>query len=111
MTISRAFSTYPPGSPAREPSLQVPFTAAIDRDAPPPEPLLPISQSSQYISQLHWVNVRFYLINPSENTSKVSEVTLMMKCWDEKLFIGDQQRGFVYRFKQCHGVCNSPIFM
>jgi len=26
MPISRAFSTYPPGYPAREPSLQVPFT-------------------------------------------------------------------------------------
>ena len=27
MPVSRAFSTYPSGSPAREPSLQVPFTA------------------------------------------------------------------------------------
>jgi len=26
MHISRPFSTYPPGSPAREPSLQVSFT-------------------------------------------------------------------------------------
>jgi len=29
---SRAFSTYPPGSPAREPSLQVPFTELPQRD-------------------------------------------------------------------------------
>ena len=36
MPVSSAFSTYPSGSPAREPSLQAPFKKAL---TPPPEPL------------------------------------------------------------------------
>jgi hypothetical protein len=32
MPVSRAFSTYPSGSPAREPSLQVPFTELPQRE-------------------------------------------------------------------------------
>jgi hypothetical protein len=35
----------------------------------------------------------------------------MMKCLDKKLFIRDQQRGFMYWFKKSHGVCSSPVFM
>jgi hypothetical protein len=46
MPISRASSTYPSGSPARKPSLQVPFTELPERDTPPPEPLSTISQST-----------------------------------------------------------------
>jgi hypothetical protein len=49
MPISRAFSIHPSGSPAREPSLQVPFTQLPHRETrtPPPEPLSTISQSPQ----------------------------------------------------------------
>jgi hypothetical protein len=32
MPVSRAFSTYPSGSPAREPSFQVPFTELPQRE-------------------------------------------------------------------------------
>jgi len=39
MPISKAFSTYPSGSPGREPSLQVPFTEFPQRDTPHPGPL------------------------------------------------------------------------
>jgi len=46
MPVSRAFSTYPSGSPAREPSppgsLQ---RAPTERDTPPPEHPSTISQS------------------------------------------------------------------
>jgi hypothetical protein len=45
MPISRAFSTYPSGSPAREPSLQVPFT-----ELPQRETLLPQSPFQPYQS-------------------------------------------------------------
>jgi len=34
MPVSRAFSTYPPGSPAREPSPQIPFTELPQRETP-----------------------------------------------------------------------------
>jgi len=34
MKVSRAFSTYPSGSPARKPSLQVPFTELPQRETP-----------------------------------------------------------------------------
>jgi len=42
MPIFRAFSTYPPGSPVREPSLH---GAPIERNALPAGPLSAISQS------------------------------------------------------------------
>ena len=34
MPVSRAFSAYPSGSPARKPSLQVPFTELPQRETP-----------------------------------------------------------------------------
>jgi len=41
MPVSRTFSNYPSRSPARKPSIQVPFTELPqrERDTPPPEPL------------------------------------------------------------------------
>jgi len=34
MPVSRAFSPYPSGSPARKPTLQVPFTELPQRETP-----------------------------------------------------------------------------
>ena len=52
MPISRACSTYPSGSPAGQPSLQVPLTELPERDTPPPELLSIMSQSLEWISPL-----------------------------------------------------------
>ena len=47
MPVSRAFSTYPSGSPARKPSLQVPFTELPQREMPHLQrPLTTICRSS-----------------------------------------------------------------
>jgi hypothetical protein len=40
-----------------------------------------------------------------------NEVILVMKRLDKELLIRDQQRGFVYRSKQSHRICDSPVFM
>jgi hypothetical protein len=52
MSISRAFSTYPPGYPAREPSAQVAFTE------------LPIERERERDASLPEGNVRCIVVKP-----------------------------------------------
>jgi len=74
MSVSRAFSTYPSGSPAREPSFQVPFTELPQRETLP-EPLQNdgMRESDKYWcknkkSQLRILAIKIYKYR--QNTTK-----------------------------------------